>query len=135
MFYCSLAKKSPQTQKPAGKFSVYRVLLLNDREVNYQRGKYDGNHRQQLDEDVDSGAGSILEGIAYGIANDSSLVGIAALAAVYAALDVLLGVIPGAAGVRHEDSEQEAGNGSAGQHTYHALVAQDHTDYDGQRSP
>ena len=57
--------------------------------------------------------------------------GIAALAAVYAALNVLLGVIPSAAGVRHEDSEQEAGNGSAGQHTYHALVAQDHTDYDG----
>ena len=96
MFYCSLRKKSPQTQKPAGKFSVYRVLLLNDREIDYQRGKYDGNHRQQLDEDVDSGAGSILEGIAYGIANDSSLVGIAALAAVYAALNVLLGVIPGA---------------------------------------
>ena len=85
----------------------YAILLLDDREVNYQRGKYDGNHRQQLDEDVDSGAGSILEGIAYGIANDSSLVGIAALAAVYAALNVLLGVIPGTAGIGHEDSEPE----------------------------
>ena len=30
----------------------YAILLLDDREVNYQRGKYDGNHRQQLDEDV-----------------------------------------------------------------------------------
>ena len=130
MFYCSLAKKSPQTQKSAGKFSVYRVLLLNDGEVDHQRGKYDGNHRQQLDEDVDSGAGGILEGIAYGIADDSSLVGVAALAAVYAAFDVLLGVIPGTAGIGHEDGEQEAGNSSTGQHTHPALEAEEqpHTD-------
>ena len=57
--------------------------------------------------------------------------GVAALAAVYAAFDVLLGVIPGTAGIGHEDGEQEAGNGSTGQHTHNALEAEDQTHNDG----
>ena len=40
----------------------------------------------------------------------------AALAAVVAVLDILLGVIPSAAGVGHEDGHQDAGDQSAGQH-------------------
>ena len=48
-------------------------------ELYDQRRKYDGDHRQQLDEDVDRRAGGILEGIAYGVAHDSSLVLIGAL--------------------------------------------------------
>ena len=56
---------------------------------------------------------------------------LAALTAKVARLDVLLGVIPCAAGVGHVDGHQETGNGGAGQQTHNALVAQHHTHDDG----
>ena len=49
-----------------------------------------------------------LNGIADGVADDGRLVGVGALAAVGPAFDVLLGVVPGAAGVGHEDGHAEA---------------------------
>ena len=48
-----------------------------------------------------------------------------ALAAVVAALDVLLGVVPGAAGVGHEHGHHEAGDGDAAQQPHNSLSAQD----------
>ena len=50
-----------------------------------------------LDHRVDGGAGRILVGIADGVAGHRGLVGVGALAAVMAVLDVFLGVVPGAA--------------------------------------
>ena len=47
-----------------------------------QAGEHNGNGGNQLDEDVQRRTGSILEGIADGIANDSCLMLLAALAAV-----------------------------------------------------
>ena len=55
-----------------------------------------------------------------GIADDRGLVGpvgLAALAAVPAALDELLGVVPGAPPVSHEDGEENAGNQRTGEET------------------
>ena len=49
-----------------------------------------------------------------------------------AALDVLLGVIPGAAGVGHHDSHGDTGNGAADQQAGQSLGAQQQAD--GQRS-
>ena len=51
--------------------------------------------------------------------------GLAALAAVVAFLNVLLGVVPGAAGVGHEDGQQHAGDERAGQQAAQGLHAQD----------
>ena len=79
--------------------------------------EYDGNHRQQFDEDVDCWAGGVLEWVTNGIANNSSLVVIGAFAAVVASFDVLLSVIPCTAGVGHHDSQNETGNGCTCEHT------------------
>ena len=47
-------------------------------EGNDEAGEYDGNGGAELDEDVEGGAGGILERIANGVANNSSLVLVAA---------------------------------------------------------
>ena len=54
-----------------------------------------------------------------------------ALAAVVAALDVLLGVVPSAAGVGHEHGHGEAGDGHAAQQTHDAGGAEDQAGDDG----
>ena len=56
---------------------------------------------------------------------------LAALAAVMAGLDVLLGVIPRTAGVRHEDGENEAGDERAAEHADHTAAAEHKADDDG----
>ena len=61
---------------------------------NHSR-EHNGHHTQQLDENIDGRPGSILEGIPHGVADHGRLVGLAALAAVFAALDVFLGIVPG----------------------------------------
>src|SRR5690606_21434629 len=53
-----------------------------------------------LDQRVDRGAGGVLVGVADGVADHAGGVRLRALAAVVAVLDVLLGVVPGAAAVR-----------------------------------
>ena len=100
---------------------------LQEGVIHDQTCEHDGHHAQQLDEDVDGGAGGVLEGIAHGVAHDAGLVALAALAAEVARLDVLLGVVPCAAGVSHVDRHEEAGNGGTGQQTDHTLEAQHHT--------
>ena len=90
-------------------------ILLENVEGYDEAGEYDGNGGAELDKDVEGGAGGILERIANGVANNSSLVLVAALAAVVAALDVLLGIVPSAAGVGHEYCNSETGYGNAGQ--------------------
>ena len=56
---------------------------------------------------------------------------VAALAAEVARLDVLLGIVPRAAGVGHVDGHQKTGNGGAGQQAHDALIAQHHAHDDG----
>src|SRR5690606_35458929 len=69
-----------------------------------------GDDVDDLDQRVDRGAGGILVGIADGIAGDRRLVGFRALAAMVAVLDVLLGVVPGAAAGAHRDRDEQAGD-------------------------
>ena len=77
-------------------------------EYYVESGCNDGHHAHELDEDVERRTGCVLEGVAYGIAYDGSLMGIRALAAEITFLDILLGIVPGTAGVGHEDGEYEA---------------------------
>ena len=96
------------TQKSGGEGLTGRIsaglyiipcLCLQHAEHHVETGCDNGYHAHQLDENVERRTGSILEGIAYGVTYDGSLVGIGALAAEVAFLHVFLGVVPGTAGV------------------------------------
>ena len=109
-----------------------------DREGNDETYENNGDGRNELDEDVERRAGSVLEGVADSVADDSGLVALGALAAVVASLDVLLGIVPGAAGVGHEHSHGETGDGYAAEQTYDAVDAEDeagdYRNYNGKKS-
>ena len=64
-------------------------------------GEDEGDCCEEFDEDVEAGAGGVLEGVAYGVAYNGGLVGVGFFAAVLAGFDPLLGVVPGAAAVVH----------------------------------
>src|SRR6185503_5006545 len=72
-------------------------------------GALQQRHQQQrddvddLDQRVDRRARGVLVGIADGVAGHRCLVGLGALAAEVAFLDVLLGVVPGAAAGTHRN--------------------------------
>ena len=85
-----------------------------------QAGEDDGDHVHQFDEDVQGRSGGVLEGVADGVPDDGGLVGIGAFAAVLAGFDEFLGVVPGAAGVGHEDGDGVAGAQAADEQTEHA---------------
>ena len=70
------------------------VAQADDRRQDQQRHQV-----HHLDERVERRAGGVLERVADGVADDRGLVGLGALAALVAVLDVLLGVVPRATGV------------------------------------
>ena len=83
-----------------------------------EHGSEDDRHDgHKLDEDVDRGTGGVLERVADGIADDGGLMRVRAFAAVRAALDILLCVIPRAAGIGHVYGEQDAGDEGASEQT------------------
>src|SRR5207249_2087152 len=70
----------------------------------------DGHDVRDLDHWVDRRAGSVLVGIADGVAGDRRRVRLRALPAVEAVLDQLLRVVPGAAAGGHRDRQEETGH-------------------------
>src|SRR5690606_36745997 len=87
-------------------------------------GREDERHdAHQLDEDVHGRPGGVLERVADGVTDDGGLVRLGALAAVGAALDVLLGVVPCATGVGHEEGEEDTGDGGAGEEAAEGVEA------------
>ena len=59
----------------------------------HQAGKNDGNGGAELDQDVQRGAGGVLERVAHGVADDGGLVRLGALAAVVDVLEeVTMGI-------------------------------------------
>src|SRR3954465_5287019 len=68
-------------------------------ESDEQRSQHERDGAEQLDQHVQRRAGRVLERIANRVPDDRRLVGLGALAAVRTRLDVLLGVVPGAAAV------------------------------------
>jgi hypothetical protein len=90
-----------------------RGLLIRDVQAAFEQQRHDVG---DLDHRVDGRAGGVLVGIADGVAGHRRLVGVGALAAVMAVLDVLLGVVPGAAARGHRDGDEQAGHDHAEQH-------------------
>src|SRR5262249_47533125 len=68
-----------------------------------------------LDERIDRRPGRILVGVADRIAGDGRLVGLGTFAAEVAFLDVLLGIVPGAAAGAHRDRDKQPGDDRADQ--------------------
>ena len=89
------AQKPLTPQRGVSGFSCAIFLPRRSEQVEARdhAREHDGDHREELDEDVDGRAGGILEGVAHGVADHGSLVLLAALAAVMAGLDILLGIV------------------------------------------
>src|SRR5690606_28137083 len=78
-------------------------------------GEDDRHNADELDENIQRRAGRVLEGIARLVADDGSLVMLRTLAAQFTGFDILLGVVPRAAGVGHEDGDGKAGHERPGE--------------------
>ena len=99
------------TQADAGDHEADVVVAqADDRRQDQQRHQV-----HHLDERVQRGAGGVLERVTDGVADDRRLVGLGALAALVAVLDVLLGVVPRATGVAQEVGHELAGEDHRGE--------------------
>ena len=96
-----------------------------DARILHDDGRDDQGHQvHDLDHRVQRRAGRIFQRVADGIADNGRLVIFAVLAAVVAVFDILLGVVPGPAGVGHEHRLQQAGENDAGQEAAQRLFLQ-----------
>src|SRR5690606_3804633 len=89
-----------------------------------QRNDQQRDDVDDLDQRVDRRARGVLVRVADGVAGDRGLVGLGALAAEVAVLDVLLRVVPGAAAGRHRDRDEEARDDRAEQDSAERLGAE-----------
>ena len=85
-------------------------VCLEQAPSNSKACHYDSHHAHQFDKDIKARTGSILKRITYRIAYNRGFMHFATFAAEIAFLDILLGIVPGAAGVGHHDRQQYAGN-------------------------
>src|SRR3990170_3506462 len=100
-----------------------------------QGRQHQGDRAQQLDQHVQRRPGGVLVGIAHRIADDRRLVSVCPLAErlhlarvagrhlEHPRLDVLLGVVPGAADVVEEGGQDDATDGADHQHSGHSQPA------------
>ena len=134
MRICQYAQSNKKTASDniRGCFDVRNLLQQIDKEAEEVVLVEDGNGNQgdgghDLDEDVQAGADGILQRIADGVANNGGIVCGRALAVACdgTGLDVLLGIVPSAAGVTGEDSQHDSGNGGTDEQTADELRSED----------
>ena len=82
-------------------------ILSKDREHDEYARQKRRDQRDNGDLGVDRRSGGIFERVADGVADDGGLMGLAALAALFARFDVLFRVVPQPAGVAHEERKEE----------------------------
>lgn len=90
-----------------------------------------GHHAHQFDKDIKARTGSILKRITYRIAYNRGFMHFAAFAAEIAFLDILLGIVPRTAGIRHKDSKYESAAKSADKQSQHTGNTEDKSGQDG----
>mmetsp|Transcript_9186 Transcript_9186/g.37550 ORF Transcript_9186/g.37550 Transcript_9186/m.37550 type:complete len:343 (+) Transcript_9186:60-1088(+) len=121
------------SEDPPGDVKVSLSIVNGHEKV----GKDEGDDRHELHEDVERGAGGVLEGVADGVTDDGSLVELGALAldhAVYddgTLLDVLLGVVPRAAGVGRGDGHLDGGGDGTREETRDGVDAEEDAEEEG----
>ena len=81
-----------------GDLGVLGILGCLEKVISHRQACHDdGDHRHQLDENVERRAGGVLEGIANGVAHDGRMVAGRVLAAEIAFFNKFLGIVPGSA--------------------------------------
>mmetsp|Transcript_8153 Transcript_8153/g.17838 ORF Transcript_8153/g.17838 Transcript_8153/m.17838 type:complete len:783 (-) Transcript_8153:38-2386(-) len=109
----------------AGSHPERPALLV--REVRDGTSEDEGDDGRELHDNVERRARGVLERVADGVAGHGVLVGLGALHELLAEAaggDVLLGVVPGAAGVAHGDGELHAGDQRAGEEARARVLAE-----------
>jgi len=112
---CSFPAFPPPCNK---KFLISLALALEETSSTVDLPEVVGEDKRkdshELHNDVESRAGSILEGITNSVSNDSSLVDVTSLTLEIGLrrgpLNVLLGVVPSSSGVGHGDGELDGGD-------------------------
>src|SRR6266567_8932445 len=130
-------------------FSGYMLVTNLWVQEHVQGSQHQRDRAKQLDQDVERWASSILEGIANGIANNTSFVWLGLLAPNFtfgieainhftsfvdtqvASFDVLLGIVPGTTTIVEEEGEDDATHGTYHQHTSLGLWTKDNANEDG----
>src|SRR5438034_2479745 len=113
------------------------ALAVGNVVLNDQRQRQQADHVHHFDERVDRRPGGIFERIADGVARDAGLMSFRAFAGQPGAglvFDGLLGVVPGAAGVGHEDCQELADHDHASQEPAQPIRTQEETDEDGREN-
>lgn len=95
------------------------LVLLEQvlQECHCQTSHDDGNHRHELDKNVQTWARRVLEWVAYCVTDDSCLVAVRAFATEVALFDHLLGIVLCTTSVGHKDCERETSSQSADKQT------------------
>src|SRR2546423_4305737 len=97
----------------SGVAATNKGLLADQRVRGDHRRDQDGDDIDHLDHGVDRGSGGVLIGVPHRISGHGRCVGLRALAAIMAVLDVLLGGVPCAAAGRHLKCQEDAGHDAA----------------------
>ena len=117
---------------------ISKILIFTSQKSGLEQDSHschhDGNHRHQLNQNIQRRPGGILERVAYGISYHSSVMRRGVLASEVAFLYELLRIVPGTARVGEEDSENEARSEASGKKSDNACRAEkdtyEHRNYD-----
>src|SRR5258708_9222981 len=101
---------------PATSSSEIGLRRKSCRALDKERCQYQRDRAQELDQHVERWPGGVLEGIPHRVAHDGGLMRLAALAAVLAGLDLLLGVAPRPAATVERPSHPHAAHLPPHQH-------------------
>src|SRR5579859_1045791 len=113
------AGASKKTPPFGGVSSIPTIVGLAT--VRKQRNDEQSHNVDNFDQRINSRARRVLVGVPHGVARDRRLVGVGTLAAEVAVLDVLLGVVPGAAARGHGYGHEQAGDDGADEHAAQGL--------------
>src|SRR5256714_5134381 len=91
----------------SGVAATNKGLLADQRVGRDHGGDQDGNDIDHLDHGVDRRSGGVLVGVPHRVSRHGRCVGLRALAAIVAVLDVLLGVVPGTPAGRHLNGQED----------------------------
>ena len=111
-------KNSAGTNSRQSMFNLKENKGLQESADFHKEGcEHQGHDRHEFDQDIQGRTGGVLKRIADRVTHNRGLMRGRTLAAVMAFFDVFLRIVPGTAGVGHEDCQQNAGDERACEQT------------------